>query len=662
MQRTRIGGDGRESGAEWPRGRGIRIGYIRLVNSLWRGNRGLQTLNVLAGACPMALIFLVLEAMARGEGRPDSTTPVAMVAIFLASSASVSKTISDHAFTAQWDRLMRIRLLGASPSRLLGSILVVQGLMAAFSGLIGVILGELVMPLAGSAMSQLDMLPPRQGGLPNLSSTLVTVLLSVLCQCLGAMLAAVRVVRARPDLQSMPCSSGRRRRALFTVVILLAVSAACMMICLKGTGATAGSLGIFLIPLLVWALARMGRTLLIRIASVILAGRLKGPVVTLALRSQETARAASLFTMVVVAAAVTCGLFGFLGYSDANARASLTEALAGGSVIRPVGRGQGTLDRWSAYVRSRDADPLILAPATVVPMEKNGGGCDRQVQRAASYYRGASRLQIDGDLGRVLPSATLRHVQDGTSLERLDGVVASKPEAGAGVSVDSPVCIDDGSGSARRSRIAAVADLPGGMGQYFIPSRLSSSISRGSWKSGYERWGEHTPLALVSSRPDGREVPTGVTDQAAKAWVADLPTGKIYTQTGGDGMREMAVIVYPVLAICAVGVLSLIFTMVEEGRRTRAVTVLLDLGVWRYGCSGTLRYLGEVLSAFFLGCVGSLLVVNLCSHPQSVELYGGISFYCPARQLGLLLTVILTMGLVALSAHMVSYARLACQG
>ena len=127
-------------------------------------------------------------------------------------------------------------------------------------------------------------------------------------------------------------------------------------------------------------------------------------------------------------------------------------------------------------------------------------------------------------------------------------------------------------------------------------------------------------------------------------------------------MREMAVIVYPVLAICAVGVLSLIFTMVEEGRRTRAVTVLLDLGVWRYGCSGTLRYLGEVLSAFFLGCVGSLLVVNLCSHPQSVELYGGISFYCPARQLGLLLTVILTMGLVALSAHMVSYARLACQG
>ena len=123
MRRAAIGGERKGLRAERRGRRSIRIGYIRLVNSLWRGNRGLQTLNILAGACPMALILLVLEAMVRVGERADSTTPVAMVAIFLASSASVSKTISDHAFTAQWDRIMRIRLLGASPYRLLGSIL-----------------------------------------------------------------------------------------------------------------------------------------------------------------------------------------------------------------------------------------------------------------------------------------------------------------------------------------------------------------------------------------------------------------------------------------------------------------------------------------------------------------------------------------------------------
>ena len=662
MQWAAIGGERKGPGTEGAEGRSIRIGYIRLVNSLWRGNRGLQILNILAGACSMALILLVLEAMVRGGEGADSTTPVVMVAIFLTSSASVSKTISDHAFTAQWDRLMRIRLLGASPCRLLGSILAVQGLMAAFSGLIGVALGELMKPLARPAMARLDMLLPEHGILPNLSSILMTVLLSVLCQCLGAILAAVRVIRARPDLQSMPRSSGRRHRALSTAAMLLVVLATCMMIYLKGTGAAAGGMGIFLIPLLAWALIRVGRPLLNRAAGVIMAGYPKGPVVTLALRNQETTRAASLFTMVVVATAVACGLFGFLGYSDANARASLTTALEGGSVISPVGSDRGALDHWAAYVRSRDTDPLILAPATVVPMAKDGAGCDRQIRRAASYYRGASRLQIDGDLSRIFPSAALHPARDSTGLDGLDGVVASSPEVGAGLSLGAPVCIDDGNGPARRSRIAAIADLPGGMGQYFIPSHLSTSTSRNAWKTGYERWGGRTPLALVSSQVGGREVPTGVVDQTAEAWVANLPTGKIYAQTGGEGMKEMAVIVYPVLVICAVGVLSLIFTMVEERRRTRAVAVLLDLGVWRYGCSGTLRYLSEVLPAFLLACAGSLLVVNLCSHPQSVELYGGISFYCPAGQLGLLLAVVLAMGLVALVAHMISYVRLVCQG
>ena len=607
----------------------------------------------------MALILLVLEAMVRVGERADSTTPVAMVAIFLASSASVSKTISDHAFTAQWDRIMRIRLLGASPYRLLGSILAVQGLMAAFSGLIGVALGELVMPLAGPTMARLDMFLPEHGILPSLFSILMTVLFSILCQCLGAILAAVRVIRARPDLQSMPRASGRRRRALSTAVILLVVLVVCVMIYLRGTGVTAGGLGIFVIPLLVWALVRMGRPLLNRAAGVIMSGRPKGPVVTLALRNLETARASSLFTMVVVATVVSCGLFGFLGYSDADARASLTRVLAEGSVISPVGNDRGTLNRWAAYVRSRDTDPLILAPATVVPMEKGGGGCELQIHRAASYYRGASRLQIEGDLSRIFPSAALHLEQDSTGLDGLNGVVASSPEVGAGLSLGAPVCIDDGGGSAEQSRIAAVADLPGGMGQYFIPSHLSTSASRDAWETGYEWWGGRGPLALVSSQSGGRKAPIGVVDQTAKAWVANLPTGKIYAQTGGEGMKEMAVIVYPVLVICGVGVLSLIFTMVEKGRRTRTVAVLLDLGAWRYGCSGAVRYLGEVISAFFLGWVGSLLVVILCSHPQSVELYGGISFYCPAGQLGLLLAVVLSMGLLALVAHMVSYVRLA---
>ncbi|WEV73309.1 hypothetical protein OZX74_04945 [Bifidobacterium sp. ESL0798] len=161
------------------------MGYVGMVNSLWRRKRSLQVLNAAANAAAMMLVFVLLEAMAYQSLQSDPSAPVGVAVICVVCAAAVTKIVSDHTFTSQWEQLMRLRVTGASPIRLFGAIVAYQCVLAVCAGLVGALLGIALNKPLQFLFSGFVVIP--EASIPAMAmAAIATMVLSVICSVLGA--------------------------------------------------------------------------------------------------------------------------------------------------------------------------------------------------------------------------------------------------------------------------------------------------------------------------------------------------------------------------------------------------------------------------------------------------------------------------------------------
>lgn len=632
------------------------MGYVHMVNSLWRRKRSLQVLNVMANGAAMTLVFALLEAMAYQSLQSDPSAPVGVVVICVVCAAAVTKIVSDHAFTSQWEQLMRLRVTGASPIRLFGAIIACQSVLAVCAGLVGSWLGIMLNKPLRYIFNGFVVIP--QASMPAMAVVaIVTVVISVICSALGAGLSALTLIWAVPDPSARPVRAERKRSTTVTVVLVLLLVVGCIASVFSPYTLSL-NLAFVLSALLAWVLIRVAKPMLTAVAGRMATNRYRrhgvgGASFTLAFREMQATRSTSLVSLLVFASVLLTFLYSLYGYTQADAQSSLNSTMASTSLVWVSHAGASTRKESRTlmdYAKQRDGDALVLAPSTVIQRESMKPDCSGRIE---FYDRGNAKAVINGSLKVVSPS---RSIVAGDINRR--GVVISAITADAnGLGVGSPMCVVQG-GKTFSSQVVAITKTASPFRDYMVVGYDTSDLA------------DKVDIAIVADKgkritpSDGSTVSSktlakypSVSVMPAAQWIENIPSGKAMTTSGGDGVKEAAPIVFPVLAICFLGAVSVAFDMVQERKRVAQAAWLIGFGPIRYAFASAGRIAFEAFAATLCGGFGTVLIVNMALHSESRMLVDGVSGYVPVKAMLVLLFVALLISVIGFVANVLAYRR-----
>ncbi|WEV68342.1 hypothetical protein OZX72_05075 [Bifidobacterium sp. ESL0769] len=633
------------------------MGYVRMVNSLWRRKRSLQVLNVAANAAAMTLVFVLLEAMAYQSLQSDPSAPVGVVVICVACAAAVTKIVSDHTFTSQWEQLMCLRVTGASPIRLFGAVVACQSVLAVCAGLVGVLLGIVLNKPLRYVFNGFVVIP--QASIPAIMmAALATMVLSVICCAIGAGLSALTLIRAIPDPSARPVKTGKKRKTALTVVLVLLLVVSCVSsLFLPYTVSL--NLTFVLSVLLAWVLIRVAKPILTVIAGRMVANyhRRHGAGdagLILAFREMQATRSTSLVSLLAVASVLLAFLYSLYGYTQADAQSSLNSTMASTSVVQVSHAGIPTRQEsrdLMDYAKMKDSNALALAPSTVVQEESMKSNCSGRIE---SYDRGNAKAVINGSLNVISPN----HSIVSGDVNRQGVVISAIVADNNGLDVGSRMCVVQG-GKTFASQVVAITKTASPFKDYMVvgydmPGLLDKADTAIIADNG-KRTSEDGESSASSKT---HTVGASITVTPAAQWIRNIPSGKAMTTSGGDGVKEAAPIVFPVLAVCFLGAVSVMFDMVQERKKITQAAWLIGFGPVRYALASAGRIAFEGFAATLCGGFGTVLIVNMALHSESRMLVHGISGYVPIRAMAVLLCAVLLISLIGFIAHFTMYQRL----
>lgn len=651
---------------------------MKLVNALWRRNRGLQILNATATCVAMAVIFELSRSVIT-QSDPDGETPVMMIAICLVCSAMVTKCICDFAYLAQWVPLQKLRLTGASPIRLLCALSGVQALLSLVSAVFGVALGLALDPVMQWLFIGMDVVLPQTSLYSVTASACLTFVVSVFCGVAGAASAGLKIILAPPD-PSMTQGATKRhrsRRGWPTLALAVVIAGSAYTLYRRPFNGSTSMFALVLPILFGWMLIRVADPLLFRCANLTLtaihggSGRRSIGGVTV-WRDVLATRSFPLASLVTVAVILVGTLYTLYGYQDTAAARSITAVLGSNRIMTANTDMNHSNDesrhntRLAEFATRMQSDAVVFAPISVAVRDSSYRSCARQM-KDDTYPWG--KVVTSGEFGKAIrPQAV-----DGALDDPSGGVVATSvsldPQTGERSRIGAPVCVVTPSG-VRQMHITAVADMPGTLGNLIvIPPHMSdasankrSQSSSTAWMSAYRG---DADIAILPQRPHHSERAVsrisrksgsgGFVIQSVSQWVGSLRSGQINAQGGSNGTAEAAPIVYPVLLICMFGGLSVVFTMASERKRRAQASWLLDMGCVRYALAGAGRVVMEILPLAVIGSFGSVLLVNAVMAPSARALYGSIIGFVPWSQLGIVAAALVALAVAAFVANVLAY-------
>lgn len=612
--------------------------YFTIVNSLWRGKRELQILNVCANAAAMTLVYTLLEVLMIQKASADSSSPRGILIICMLCAMTVAKVVSDHMFTAQWTLLMRLRAIGASPVRLICAVVDIQIFLSCFSGLAGSCLGLLLKTPINIVYAGLDMSIPAFDVRVVIAAMMLTIVLSLVCGCLGAGISALRVVFVAPDVVGSKTSSAKKHNIWFTLLLLGLAIAGTIYIAQGSYSDIKVFYGVGLCIVAAWSLIRLAPSMLgsiSRFASLKYSNR---PIMLLAFRDIGHAHSTALFTLVAIASVLSGTVYGLYGYQDINARTSLHNMFDNRVLmVQSIDSHTSNAD-FMQKISSRDSSALVLARTRVVP-KNDDETCGEQLGQYGAQRN--ARVATMGSLQSLFPSRSVSS-GDKTLHHGVVSVAGNTDDSGNRVRIGQIMCVSQGK-KVSEQPITAIVSIPSALAEYFVAQGASDA--------------ELGSLAIVTHHNEALSGSSSLNVEPAKEWINNLPPGKAESCTGGNGLEEAAPIVYPVLFICFLGAVSVVFDIVEEKKRESRSAWLIDFGKWRFALSGTLTVLSESLLAGFAASLFSLFIVNMTLNTEKQIINDGIRGYVPVGVLILLLIAILCVSLVAFLAHLALYER-----
>ncbi|WEV73308.1 hypothetical protein OZX74_04940 [Bifidobacterium sp. ESL0798] len=409
--------------------------------------------------------------------------------------------------------------------------------------------------------------------------------------------------------------------------------------------------------LLAWMLIRVAKPIL-----TIVAGRMAanwhrhgvvGAGLTLAFREMQATRSTSLVSLLAVASVLLAFLYSLYGYTQADAQSSLNSTMSSTSVAQVSHAGTPTRQEsrnLMDYARSRDGNALVLAPSTVVQEEAMKRDCSGRIE---SYDRGNAKAVINGSLQVISPN---RSIVSG-DVNRQGVVISAIVADNNGLDVGSPMCVVQG-GKTFTSQVVAITKTASPFRDYMVVGYDISDLADKADTAIIADNGKRTAAGGDSSMPS--KIHAGdsfITVLPAAQWIRNLPSGKAMTTSGGDGVKEAAPIVFPVLAICFLGAVSVAFDMVQERKRVTQAAWLVGFGRVRYAFASAGRIAFEAFAATLCGGFGTVLIVNMALHSESRMLIDGISGYVPMKAMTVLFLAALLICLIGFVANVLMYRR-----
>lgn len=602
--------------------------YIEVVDSLWRNTRGLKVLNVFANTVAMVLIFTLTAAIITPKLQGDTDSAPGVLFICMVCAICVSKVVADHTFTAQWGQLMRLRIVGGSPTKLVISILVVQSRMSFISGIFGSLLGVVFAQPLNLLYHNLDIKIPALSYYVLFVSLCITIAVSLIAGSIGAGISAIRIISFPPDISTGIRSGHKKKNQLISLLLLISIVVLLVFLIKRPFDSTNPLIGVLDCLLATWFLTRESGPLLYSTSRLLAERSANNATLLLAYRDKQEAISTSLFTLITIATMLTGMVYSLYGFTDADARASISYAIPEGS--RVIRSSTMQKDNFVQLVRKTDSQALSLNATTVFPKERHTT-CAFQKRTATTYINSENAYSVtNGSTDSILPQSYVK--QGNMKMNR--GVIAiatALNSEGKHVQIGDTVCVVSNN-TVQSLPIKAIVKFPGTLGDYFIIGQPSNSMNN---------------IAFISGRHKLDDMIKGYTETDATNWINHIPSGKVASKTGGNGIKEAATIVYPVLFICLIGSISIIFNLWIEKKRESKSARLIDFGANRFASALTIEVFMELILSFSLSMVSSVGLINISLSGESQVIAHGITHFFPIPQIIFLFVIILVLAVVA---------------
>ncbi|WP_454050876.1 hypothetical protein [Cellulomonas sp. Marseille-Q8402] len=479
------------------------------------------------GAIVTAALALLAAALTEGTGDVSSLVSVGVIAMLY--TVVVLRAVSRHAVEERWPTSRRLRIVGLGARTLVLVRLTEAAAIATVASVLAIVAARsAAVPLLLPWLARLEIVPadiaPGMSPVALLSTVGVVVAASVLGTC-GA---ARTLARAEPSATEPPRGRTATRGARSALVVVsLAAGLSAVGAAITATSDLVAYVWclVALVPAVV-AISSGWTFVVLRVAR---ARRLMpfrvGPaaLVSTAWRTRRHPSTVVLATAVATLVAVFMG--GYPAANDAVARTRLAELLEGLDVAEPTD-GSALTEAQVTELLGRSPG-VVLADATAVVVTARASVPDGSMSRPITLVGG------EGAAGWLAGLAPIAAPVEG-------GVVVPAVEAGrSGLATGDPVWFADENRPtpAVEHEVAAVADMPGALGEYLLMDR-SGELS-----------GSSTGSARILL-PAGAPAPRGWSTTSGDRWVRELPAGAATSNSGGAGTEETPLLVGAPLALC----------------------------------------------------------------------------------------------------------------
>ncbi|WP_094722126.1 hypothetical protein [Bombiscardovia coagulans] len=601
--------------------------YTTVIDSLWRNDKDLKFLNVVANTAAMVLVFTLFEALLTPALQGDTGSAPGVLFICLACAICVCKVVADHTFTAQWGQLMRLRIVGASPIKLLIASVLLQAKLSLLSALAGSLLGVMLTNPLEYLYRSLDICLPNMNFRILIVAFSLTVVAAVVSGVIGAGISAYRVISFPPDLTTGIKTVRKSRNHVFSFLLLLIISCLLVLLVKRNYDSFNPFLGVVICFLWAWFLIRTAGPFLHSISTCICQHSQNHPVLLLAFRDKQAATSTSLYTLITIATMMLGAVYCMYGYTDADARASISHAT---SQQKSVAYSESlSTEQFLQHVKQIDKTALSLSATTAFPKNSNSS-CESQKTDAERYMTTENAYAVtNGSPEAILPKT---YVAQG-NLKMDKGIIATASTINANgnpIAVGDIICTTSNN-VLTEIPVRAVVKFPGTLGDYFVVG-VSSSGNKN--------------IAFTESAVGANQAGADFTVMSVDEWIQNIPSGKVISKTGGNGVKEAAPIVYPVIAICLIGAISIIFNILSERKYESNSTWLIDFGRARFALTQVIGVVFELLLSFGLTMISSVAIINISLRGESSVLSDGIHYFVPVPQFVLLFLTILMLGVV----------------
>ncbi|WEV69898.1 hypothetical protein OZX73_03275 [Bifidobacterium sp. ESL0775] len=618
----------------------VRMSGVRIVSSLWRGNRRLQLLNGAANMAAMTLIFVLAWAV---NSVPSVAGDLGTFLVFMVVAAVlIDKTTTDHAFIAKWSDLMRLRMMGATPRWLIRAMIGVQLPVAFVSAL-----GACVLGVPGNALFYFffrligtDAVKRTGSGFFN--AVWQTVLISLVCAMVSAYFSGRKVGKSRLVLSAVPERATRRSvYTRFSNIVRNLITVAMFVVGIgwgivsSRSNSDAAQVGNGVMPLLVcWGIARLAKPMLRAIGGGISRWMRGRSWADIALRDVTALKSVSIFSITVVAVAVFVFFYGMQTFQDHAANTSLHAIFDGTSVMETRQAGKAGTRNLRALAREADPRALVLAPTTQVRyLYSDTGGCDKQMKEDLTggfpLGEGLSSVIDSGSLSDFIPVGARQG-----DVDARNGVVSAGESK-----IGQPVCIAGADGHWHRSKVTSIIRMGGGMtGNLYVPRSLNPAENQHGHRMAIIHHDRTVRAHGLVSDTGSRSVSVSSTGDV----IDRLPFGAVSQREFAGGNRVgVYFFVYPILLISVVGLVSVVANDAESRRREARAAWMIGMSGRQWAMSGCIRTGIEVGTAGLLSMVAVVISVNLTEQPRLSEYWHAARVYVPWPQLGMMALALL---------------------